>query len=46
MVLLIVLAVLAIAGIVGTLVLVPAGQDNRYADRQRNASMYETNRMF
>ena len=45
MFLLIVLGVLAIAGIVGTLVLVPRGQDNRFAERQWHAT-HETFRIF
>jgi hypothetical protein len=35
MVLLIVLAVLAITGIVGTFIVLPTGQDNRFAERQQ-----------
>jgi hypothetical protein len=46
MFLLIVLGVLAVAGIVGTLILVPRGQDNHYADRQRHATTHETYRFF
>ncbi|MCU1596285.1 MAG: hypothetical protein QOK08_1488 [Actinomycetota bacterium] len=46
MFLLIVLGVLAIAGIVGTLVLVPRGQDNRYADRQWHSTTHETYHSF
>jgi hypothetical protein len=46
MFLLIVLGLLAIAGIVGTFVLVPRGQDNRYADRQWHATTHETYRFF
>jgi hypothetical protein len=42
MFLLIILGILAIAGIVGTFVLVPRGQDNRYADRQWHSATRDT----
>jgi hypothetical protein len=41
MFLLIILAVLALAGIVGTFVLVPVGQDNRYSERQMRSTQYQ-----
>jgi hypothetical protein len=46
MFLLIILGILAIVGIVSTLVIVPRGQDNRYAERQWRSTMSETFRTF